>query len=142
MSNDDKGEYILLSQGTYTSRKAIVIALSDKRQAVNDFCTTNGEYGDHLFWNDYVIFNNCDTFQNRPWGAGEAPSIVAINLKTGLATEIAKSDLTHHFHVQAITANSLDYLETSVEGEEDWQNPGKQNTVARAYDLSTLEINN
>jgi hypothetical protein len=142
VSNDGKGEYILLSHGSYTSRKAIVIALNDKKQAVNDFCTSRGEFGAYFFWNDYVVFNNCDTFTNRPWGAGEAPSIAAINLKTGLITEIAKSDLTHHFHVQAITGNSLQYLETSVEKEEDWQSQDSQNTVMQTYDLLSLGSGN
>ena len=59
VSNDDKRGYILLSPGTYTSRKAIVLSLNDKKQAVNIFCTSAGEFGDHLFWNDYVVFNNC-----------------------------------------------------------------------------------
>ena len=81
VSNDGKGEYILLSTGTYTSRTATVISLIDKKQAVNNFCISSGEFGDHLFWNDYVIYNNCDTFDNRPWGAGEAPSVTAVHLK-------------------------------------------------------------
>lgn len=142
VSDDGKGEYILLSYGTYTMRKAIVIALNDKRQAVNEFCTTAGKSGDHFFWNDYIVYNNCDTLSNRPWGAGEAPSIVAINLKTGLVTDIAKSNLIHHFHVQAITGNNLQYVETSVEKEEDWQTPDKQNTIVQTFDLLPLGINN
>ncbi len=141
VSNDGKGEYVLLSYGTYTMRKAIVIALHDKRQAVNEFCMTAGVSGDHVFWNDYIIYNNCDTLSNRPWGAGEAPSIVAINLKTGLVTDIAKSDLTHHFHINALIDNNLQYLETSVEKEEDWQTPDKQITIVQTYDLLSLEIN-
>jgi hypothetical protein len=142
MSNDGQEEYVLLSHGSYTSRTAIVITLNDKRQAVNDFCTTRGEFGDHFFWNGYVIFNNCDTFRNRPWGVGEAPSITAINLKTGVVTDIAKSDLTHHFNVQAITGDNLQYVETSVEKEEDWQNSDKQNTIVQTYDLLLLGANN
>jgi len=138
VSNDGRGEYILLSPGSYTSRRAIVISLNDKKQAVNEFCTKAGESGDYLFWNDYVVFNNCDTFRNRPWGVGEAPSVVAINLKTGLMTDIAKSDLTRHFHIQAITGSSLQYLETSVAKEEDWQNPDSYNGVVQTYDLLSL----
>jgi len=142
VSNDGKGEYILLSHGTYTSHAAIVISLNDKKQAVDEFCVKAGNSGSHFFWNEYIVFNNCDIIQNRPWGAGEAPSVVAINLKTRLVTEIAKSDLTHQFHVQAIVGNNLQYLETSVEKEEDWNVPDSQKTTMQTYDLLSLGIQN
>ena len=142
VSNDGQGEYVFLSHGTYTSRKAIVIALNDKKQAVDEFCTAAGEAGDHFFWNEYVIFNNCDTFRNRPWGAGEAPSVMAINLATGLETVIARSDLTHQFHVQAIAGDNLQYVETSVDKEEDWQNPANASSIVHTYDLLTLGSGN
>jgi hypothetical protein len=141
VSDDGKGEYVLLSTGTYTSRTAIVLSLIDKKQAVNNFCTSSGEFGDHLFWNDFVITNNCDTFNNRPWGAGEAPSITAINLKTGAVTVIAKSDLTRHFQIKSIADNNLQYLEISVENEEGWQNPDRQSTTPNSYNLLSLENN-
>ena len=140
--NDDKGEYLLLSNGTYTSRGALVISLNDKRQVVNTFCTTaSGKAGDHLFWNDYVIFNNCDHFQNRPWGVGEAPSVTAINLKTGTETVIAKSDLTHQYAVKQIEGNTLHYFETYVANEVDWQNQDKQKINESTYDLTLLGNN-
>lgn len=142
VSNNGNGEYVLLSSGSYTSRKVIVISLNDNKQAVNDFCTKADEFGDHLFWNDFIIFNNCDTFRNRPWGVGEAPSITAINLKTGLVIDIAKSDLTHQFKIKSITNNNLEYLEVSVEKEEDWQNPNNQITTLQNFDLLSLETNN
>jgi hypothetical protein len=136
VSDDGKGKYVFLSMGTYTSRKAIVISLVDKKQAVQEFCTTPG---DHLFWNDYIIFNNCDTFPNRPWGAGEAPGITAINLKTGIVIDIVKSDLTHQFQIKIIEGDNLQYLEASVEKEEDWQNLESQNTTIKTYNLLSLE---
>ncbi len=142
VSNDGKGEYVLLSTGTYILRTAIVLSLSDNKQAVSDFCIQSGQAGSHFFWNDYVIFNNCDTFGNRPWGAGEAPGVTAINLKTGIVTDIAKSDLTHQFEINMITGNDLQYLETSVEKEEDWQAPDKQNRMTQIYNLLSLETNN
>lgn len=142
VSHDSKGEYVLLSTGTYILRTAILLSLNDKKQAVNDFCIQSGQAGSHFFWNDYVIFNNCDTFGNRPWGAGEAPGITAVNLKTGVITDIAKSDLTHQFEITMITGNDLQYLETYVEKEEDWQAPDKQNSVTQTYNLLSLETNN
>ena len=136
VSDDGKGKYVFLSMGTYTSRTAIVISLVDKKQAVQEFCTTPG---DHLYWNDHIIFNNCDTFPNRPWGAGEAPGITAINLKTGAVIDIAKSDLTHQFQTKIIEGDNLQYLEVSVEKEEDWQNPDSQITSTKTYNLLSLE---
>jgi hypothetical protein len=136
--DDGKGKYILLSIGTYSSRNGVVLSLDDKKQAVNDFCITTEQYGDHLFWNDYIIINNCDTFKNRPWGMGEAPSITAINLITGKDTVIAKSDLTHQYSVKQIEGNTLQYSETYVENEADWQNQDKQKTDDQTYNLTLL----
>jgi len=141
VSDDGKGEYVFLSPGTSTSRRAIVVSLIDKKQAVQEFCTLAGEAGDHFFWNDYIVFNNCDTFNNRPWGAGEAPSITAINLRTGVVTELAKSDLTHQFYIKMIEGNNLQYLETFVDREEDWKNPDNQKTITKTYNLLSLETN-
>ena len=134
--DDGNGKYILLSIGTYTSRKAVVLSLDGQKQAVKDFCISDGQHGDHLFWNDFILINNCDRFTNRPWGAGEAPSVVAINLNTGAMTEIAKSDLTHQFEVDRIEGSTLQYIETYVENEKDWMNPDKQKPEEMSYDLS------
>jgi hypothetical protein len=136
--DDGNGKYVLLSIGTYTSGRAVVLSLDDQKQAVNEFCITTEQYGDHLFWNDYIIINNCDTFKNRPWGMGEAPSITAINLITGTETVIAKSDLTHQYSVKQIDGNTLRYVETYVENEADWQNQDKQKTDDKTYDLTLL----
>jgi hypothetical protein len=135
--DNGKGEYILLSVGTYTSRSAIVLSLGEQKQAVNTFCMS----GQHLFWNDYIIINNCDSLQNRPWGAGEAPSVTAINLKTGTETIIAKSDLTHQYSIKQIESNTLHYIETYVENEADWQNQDKQKTGEKTSDLTLLGNN-
>ena len=139
--DDGMGKYVLLSIGTYTSRNAVALSLDDQKQAVNDFCMSSGQYGDHLFWSDYIIISNCDTFTNRPWGAGEAPSVTAINLKTGTETVIAKSDLTHQYSVNQIEGNTLRYIETYVENGADWQNQDKQKTDDKNYDLTLLGNN-
>jgi hypothetical protein len=137
--DDGKGEYILLSIGSYTSRNAIVISLTEKKQAVKDFCISSEQYGSHLFWKNFIILNNCDAYSNRPWGAGEAPSVASINLKTGEEVIIAKSDLTHEYHVKVIEGNTLQYIETFVENEADWINPDKHKTEEKTFDLSSLE---
>ena len=41
--DDGKGEYVLLSVGTYTDRGAIVLSLAERKQAVDLFCTSPGE---------------------------------------------------------------------------------------------------
>jgi hypothetical protein len=132
------GSYVLLSIGTYTSRNGVVLSLDNQKQAVNNFCMSSGQYGVYLFWNDSIIINNCDTFKNRPWGMGEAPSVTAINLITGAETVIAKSDLTHQYAVKQIEGNTLHYIETYVENEADWQNQEKQETDEKTYDLTLL----
>ena len=139
--DDGVGKYILLSIGTYTSRNAVVLSLVDQKQAANDFCISSGQYGDHLFWNDYVVFNTCDTFTNRPWGAGEAPGVTAINLKTGTLTVIAKSDLTHQYAVKQVDGNTLQYVETYVEDSADWQDQNKQKTDDKTFALISLGSN-
>jgi hypothetical protein len=139
--DDGNCKYVLLSIGTYTSRNAVVLSLDDQKQAVKDFCMSSGQYDDHLFWNDYVIINNCDTFNNRPWGMGEAPSVTAINLITGTETVIAKSDLTHQYSVKQIEDNILRYSETYVENEADWQNQDKQITDDKTSELTLLGNN-
>jgi hypothetical protein len=136
--NDDLGEYVLLSVGTYTLRTAIVISLSDKRQAVNDFCISDGGKGSYVFWNNFVIYNNCDMFRNRPWAEGEGPSIVAVNLKTGAMADIAKSDALRHFKINGIMGNTLQYEETSVRLEADWSNLNAWIKTDMTYDLSAL----
>lgn len=136
--SDESAAYLLLSPGTYTLRQAIVINLSERRQVVDEFCLSAGENGNHLFWKDYLIYNTCDRFDNRPWGAGEAPGISAINLKTGVVTEIAKSDLTHQYNVQSVSADTLQYIETSVPAEGDWQNLANHKTNTLTYDLIAL----
>jgi hypothetical protein len=139
--DDGNGKYVLLSIGTYTSRNAVVLSLDDQKQAVNDFCMSSGQYDDHLFWNNYVIINNCDTFPNRPWGMGEAPSVTAINLITGTETVIAKSDLTHQYSVKQIEDTTLRYSETYVENGADWQNQDKQITDDKTFELTLLGNN-
>jgi len=139
--DDGKGEYVLLSIGTYSTRNGIVISLVDQKQAVSDFCLSSGQYGAHIFWEDYIFINNCDTFNNRPWGRGEASSIIAINLNTGIETVIAKSDLTHQYSVRMIEGNTLRFNETFVENESDWQLQDKQRTDEKSYDLTLLGSN-
>ncbi len=139
--DDGLGKYVLLSIGTYTSRNAVVLSLQLQKQAVNVFCMSSGLYypnEDHLFWNDYILINNCDTFTNRPWGMGEALSVTAINLITGTETFIARSDLTHQYSVKQIEGHTLRYGETYVENGADWQDPAKQKTDEKTYDLTLL----
>jgi hypothetical protein len=136
--DNGKGSYVLLSIGTYTSRNGVVLSLDNQNQAVNDFCMSSRQYGDYLFWNDFIIINNCDNFTNRPWGMGEASSLTAINLITSAETVIAKSDLTHQYALKQIEGNALHYIETFVENEADWQNQEKQETDEQTYNLTLL----
>jgi hypothetical protein len=139
--DDGKGEYLLLSIGTYSTRTGIVISLVDQKQAVNDFCLSSGQYGSHIFWEGLIFINNCDTQNNRPWGRGEAASIIAINLVNGEEIMIAQSDLTHQYSVKIIEGNMLRYTDTFVENETDWQSPDKQRSDEKSYDLTLIGSN-
>jgi hypothetical protein len=139
--DDRKGEYILLSIGSYVLRNAIVLSLMNKKQAVKDFCISSGRT-EGLFWNKYIIINNCDTYPNRPWGSGEAPSVLSINLETGKEVMIEKSDLTHQYDIKLIEKNNLVYIETYVDNEEEWINIDNQKTTEINYNLLLLDNNN
>ena len=132
--NDQKGKYVLLSTGFDVLRTIIPISLTKKTLAVKEFCesVSNG----FLFYKDYVIYANCDTFPNRPWDSALAPSLVALNLKTGQEKTIAKSDLTHQYNQIKITGDTLYYLETFVTKEKDWYNTNSQKTIT--YNLLSL----
>jgi len=55
-----------------------------------------------------------------------------------METVIAKSDLTHQHSVKQIEGNTLQYIETYVENEADWQNQEKQKTDDKTYNLTLL----
>lgn len=132
--DDKKGEYVLLSTGTSMSRGIIPLSLTKKAIAGKEFCSTS----DFLFYKDYVIYGNCDTFQNRPWEAGQAASLIALNLINGQEKTIVKSDLTHQYGPTKISSDTLYYLETYVTKEEDWQNPDNQKTITKTHNLLSL----
>ena len=139
VSDDGQGRYVLFSVGTYVVREAIVVSLVDKKQAVAEFCIDASPNGGTLFWGDYVLYNNCHTFQNRPWGGGDATGVAAVNLKTGDITELASPDLTHQYNVDKIAGNTLQYVETSVDREADWSIPANQKMRPLTFDLSSLK---
>lgn len=132
--DDKKGEYVLLSTGTSVSRGIIPLSLTKKALAGKEFCSIS----DFLFYKDYVIYGNCDTFQNRPWEAGQAASLIALNLISGQEKIIVKSDLMHQYGPTKISGDTLYYLETYVTKEEDWQNPDNQKTLSKTYSLLSL----
>lgn len=132
---DDKiGEYLLLSTGTSMSRGIIPLSLTRKTLAGNEFCATS----DFLFYKDYVVFGNCDTFANRPWEAGQAASLIAQNLINGQEKIIVKSDLMHQYGPTKILGDTLYYSGTYVTKEDDWQYPDNQKTISKTYSLLSL----
>lgn len=132
--DDNNGEYVLLSIGTSVSRGIIPLSLTKKALAGKEFCSIS----DFLFYRDYVIYGNCDTFQNRPWEAGQAASLTALNLINGQDKTIVKSDLMHQYGPTKISGDTLYYLETYVTKEEDWQTPDNQKTTSKTYSLLSL----
>lgn len=132
--DDMKGEYVLLSTGTSVVRNVIPLSLTKKAQAGKEFCSISN----FLFYKDYVIYGNCDTFQNRPWEAGQAASLVVLNLISGEKKIIGKSDLLHQYGPTKISDDTLYYTETYVTKEDDWQIPDNQKTISKTFNLLSL----
>lgn len=136
--NDTNGRYVLLSTGVYTTgainpRVAMVISLADSARTVNDFCHA----GNPFFWNDYVIYDGCDRYTNRPWGNGEAPSILARNLKTDKEQTLFQSTSTSQYRVVRVNATTLEGEEYYVGGELDWRK-AQPNKRRATYNLLRL----
>ena len=131
-NNDD---YLLLSTGTGPNRTIHVLSLVTKTSPVEEFCSLGNIF---LFYQDYLTYANCDSFDNRPWGAGEASSLVAVNLKTKALKTLLKSDLLRQYGLVKISGNILTYLQTSVIKEADWSDPAKQLTETKTLDLTKL----
>jgi hypothetical protein len=131
VTNDGEEKYIALSNGTYTSRDIVVLSLLDKKQVINNFCST----GNMIFWKDYIIYGNCDTSENRPWGDGEAPSIEMANLLTGKTEVLFKSSLLQAFSLDKVEENILFYTESFVDQTGDWNIPDAQKSEAKTFKL-------
>ncbi len=129
VTNDDKGEYIALSNGTSSWRNIIIISLTDKKQIIDNFCSGSKIF----FWEKYTVYANCDSFENRPWGDGEARSIEMTNLTNGKVKVLFKSDLLRDFGIDKIEGNTLFYTEYSVKKETDWNNQDAQKIEAKIY---------
>lgn len=138
VEDDGQGNYLLMSSGTYTTRKVAVVSFPDRSEMLTDLCTGSGESVSYLFWHDFLIYHNCDVFPNRPWGAGEAPGIDVVNIQTGELTHIAVSDLTRQFVLVGLTGDTLAYREVSVDQEADWQNPDSRRISDQTFDLNDL----
>jgi len=134
LTTDASGNYLYLSSGTDVSSGITLISLAEKNRVALRFCS----YGQISFWNDYLVHQNCDTFSNRPWGAGEAPSIEAINLKTGQKKILFQADLLSHYRITEIKDNTLTYEKVFVDKEADWQNTELQKTESATFDMQTL----
>lgn len=135
--SDSKREYLAISYGTYVMRETVLISLVEKKQKGDKFCITSDAY----FWGNFLIYGNCDTQKNRPWGGGEAPSVVALNLSTGERKTLFQSGPRVHYWIQKIEDNTLYVLEESVKNEKDWMSEAVEDLIKRetkTYNLSEL----
>ena len=136
VSDSGDGRYLSLSNGTAnSSRTDIIIFLIDKTPVNKEFCMI----GQPILWNDYVIYNNCDYFTNRPWDGGTAPSIIATNLKTGTSRTLLKSDLSKHFGIKSVLNKTLSYYQTYLTSGSNWTKTNLQKTITKTFDLSILK---
>lgn len=134
--DNEPNKLIVLSNGTYSSRGIIIISLEERKQLVDQFCSS----GNILFWKDYVIFGNCDTNLNRPRGVGEAPSIEIIDLLTSKKKILFKSTDLEEYYAISISGNELEYAKNYVINESDWGDPDKHIKETSIYDLSLVDI--
>jgi hypothetical protein len=136
--DDGTGEYIFLSIGSSPVRKAIVISLGDKKQAIQELCITSGYTAGLIFWKKNIVINTCDTNRNRPWESNIASSIEFINLENGEKTNIAKSDDKKQYQIKTVEGNYLIYIEEFVFTEEDWVNVDMHQFEEKSIDLSII----
>jgi len=95
--NDEKGEYIVLSVGTYTSRGAVVISLVTKNQVVEDFCYTPTL----KFWKNFIIYADCYAPEESHSG------IAAVDLKTEEVQTIFEASLLKRYYIEEIKDSTL-----------------------------------
>jgi hypothetical protein len=133
--NNPKKKYLLLSTGFNPNRIIVPINLQEKQRAVENFCSIST----FLFWEDYLIYGNCNSFANRPWGEGQASSLVAKNLKTGKETIIAQADQTNQYGHKKIENNTLYYQQTFVYNPQDWENKNLWQKTVKTFNLENLK---
>jgi hypothetical protein len=136
--DDGTGEYIFLSIGSSPVRRAIVISLKDRKQAIQELCITSGYTEGLIFWKKNIVINTCDTNRNRPWESNIASSIEFINLENRKITNIAKSDDKKQYQIKAVEGNYLIYIEEFVFAEEDWVNVDMHQVEEKSIDLSII----
>jgi hypothetical protein len=136
--DDGTGEYIFLSIGSSPVRRAIVISLKDKKQAIQELCITSGYTEGLIFWKKNIVINTCDTNKNRPWESNIASSIEFINLENGKKTNIVKSDEKKQYQINAVEGNYLIYIEEFVYTEEDWANVDMHQVEEKSIDISII----
>lgn len=129
------GNFLSISHGKDFNKKNVVISLSSKRQVFNTFCSI----GNPTFWNSFLLYGNCATFNNRPWVGKYAPSLVALNLKARTFNTFRKSDVTKHFSLKEIVDSTLTYYQTALSTGTDWSKRELIKTTTEHFDLSTLK---
>ena len=130
-----QGNYLSLSSGVDTKRTETLISLNNYQPSLSGFCLI----GQPIIWNDnFIIYNSCDIFANRPWSGNIAPSIDAKNIKTGFTQVLFRSTTLQHFGIKSVSGNILNYYRTYVENSADWNNQSKIHTITATYDLSKL----
>lgn len=133
VADDGKGEYVLLSTGTYVERGAIVISLINKNQAVKDFCVS-GTHNPFFFWGNFIVYNNCVDRKPKPG----SPSITALNLINGQTKILFNVDPTHDYVINNIDGNTLYYDEWFYKMGTDWFNREHLKTETKTYNLLSL----
>ena len=109
-------KYILLSDGTYVVRGLHLISLADKK--VVDI---NSHLNDvFFFYKDYLLYQGVNSFDNRPWGGGEAATVHAYDTVHYKDTLLYNSDLLNEYSVDDLKGDLLIVTHTYVKNSADW----------------------
>jgi len=127
-------DYVITESGTYNARSSKLFNVRNAEQLLPNFIS----YGNYFFWQDFVIHSIADQFDNRPWGAGEAYGIEAININTGRKFTLLRADLYNQFSIKKIEDADLIYLRTAVNRDIDWGDFSKYIKSYEVFDLEQL----
>ncbi len=114
----EEGRYLLITAGTYTSQDGYALDLK-KGEIIDEICLDTGK---QFYHKGFIYYTNCDIQSNRPYGSGEAPSVVELNVNTHKSKILYQSDDLQDFEITKIENDTLYVKRTYVKLENDWDN--------------------
>jgi hypothetical protein len=133
------GNNIYQARSQFIPKNAIVysVKLNKIDQRINgNFCLTESP----IFWKNFIIYESCDTFSNRPWTNQVSPGIVALNITSGSQKYLFESSKKSQFQIVKIQNDNLFVKESAVIQDGDWSVSSMNPTeTEKTYKLYTLK---